>query len=130
MDDNDYLELIKLVTARLVQNGFPEIADENLYGTTDDDGRFRLAAPYQRLLQMLKAFERQLKITDAETYAKALGIINNRLRRGYVERVEVEPADGETIRRSYFLSELPNRQAVRSELNSLIARLHDTREGA
>lgn len=130
MEDNDYLELIKLVSERLAQNGLPELADENRYGKTDDEGRFRLATPPQRLLQMLEAFERELKISDAETYAKAIETINSRLRGGHVERVEVEPADGQTIRRAYFLSELPTRQAARAELRRLIVRLRTAQEGA
>ena len=77
MDDEDYLELAKLIGARLSDLGLDDIADFDSY--IDEEGEER-SPPSGRALvkQMLEAIDRYLVANAAETVTKSLSLIGNR----------------------------------------------------
>ena len=74
MDDEDYLELAKLIGARLENLGLGDIADFDNY--MDEEGEERSLPPGRILVKrMLEAFDRYLVSNAAETATGSLALI-------------------------------------------------------
>ena len=129
MDDDDYRALIDMLARELRAIGAGDIADERNYlRPAAEDGEARLHDPQQRLVEMLKAFERKLAIEDRETYDIALKRMNETLRgegpRGAIVELGL---DEDREARIADLAHAPELGQVRRETNRLIGQLLESR---
>ena len=77
MDDEEYLDLAKLIGARLERLGLDDIADFGNY--MDEEGEERSLPPGRILVKrMLEAFDRYLVANAAETVTESLSLIGDR----------------------------------------------------
>ena len=74
MDDEEYLELAKLIGARLANLGLEDLAD---FGNYMDEGGEERSLPPGRILvkRMLEAFDRYLVVNAGETVTESLALI-------------------------------------------------------
>lgn len=127
MDDEDFLALIELVERRLREVGAGELADPALYTVRHPETReLHVFEPRKRLIEMLAAFERHMKVRDAATYELALVRINERLRDSRLEAAIVLPAPGETREAPAALAEAPRLAEPRERVGRLIGGLLET----
>lgn len=123
MDDDDVAELIGVVEQQLEDAGLGEIADPALYADRDlETGELRPLPPMKRLIEMLRAFDRQLSVEDPRAYDLALKRINAGLEDGFVEAAVIVPLDD---RRAgpVSLADAPPVAQIRQSVEALIGRL-------
>lgn len=128
MDDEDFETLIALVERRLMEVGAGELADATLYMCRNSkSGEREVLPPHQRLIEMLGAFERHMKVRDITTYDAALKRINTHLREGFVEGAVVEFPSGVRPGAAIRLADAPSLAEPRKRLQGLTSRLRDLR---
>ena len=124
MEDDDYLALIEILAAELREIGAFDIADEENYRTLDSDlAEARLLDPQTRLIEMLRAFERRLKVEDRETFFLAMVRIQQFVRGSALESAVVLTTPSEVDRQEIELGSAPDLAEVRVGLNRLISEL-------
>ena len=124
MDDEDYLKLIAVVSEELRGVGLEDIADPKNYLDVDiEHGDVRLFPPHRRLISMLVAFSRAVKVRDRAMLDDALKRIRrsttNEGPRDALYLMPTEAGEG----RPASLSEAPYLGEVRARLENLIIQL-------
>lgn len=124
MDGDDFRALIAELEAQFRDIGASELADEDQYTSRDENtGEERMLEPRERLIAMLRAFDRFLGVRDGSTFQDAMRRIREHTRGEGPERVLFVPVADESVRRERDLSEIPNLSPVRRELRALIDQL-------
>jgi hypothetical protein len=124
VDDQDYLKLIAVVTEELRGVGLEDIADPKIYLEVDlERGDATLFPPHRRLISMLVAFNRAVKVRDRAMLDDALKRIGrNTMNEGPRDALYLTPTEtGEG--RPVSLSEAPYLGEVRARLENLIIQL-------
>ena len=77
MNREDYIELIDLIETGLRDAVISDLTDPSLYVERDSDsGELRLQYPRDHLVELLRALDRYLAVSDCGTYNRALQLIN------------------------------------------------------
>ncbi len=122
MNDEDYLALITLVQANFRNIGAPELGDQSHYlGEESETGEVRLLPARDRLIAMLRAFERFMAVRDAETYRRAMTRIAEWVEEPPVRAV-VLPLPGDEAA-TIDLQDAPELSEPRRRVHLLIERL-------
>lgn len=124
MDDEDYLKLIAVVTDELRRFGLEDIADSKNYLDVDiESGDATLFPPHRRLISMLVAFNRAVKVRDRATLDDALKrIARNTMNEGPRDALYLMPTET-GAGRPVSLSEAPYLGEIRFRLENLIIQL-------
>jgi hypothetical protein len=124
MDEDDFRALIAELEAQFTEIGAPELADEVSYTFRDENtGEERLLEPRERLIAMLRAFDRYLAVRDGATFRNALGRIRDYTRGGGPERVSFVPVADESAPHLRELSDTLDLSQLRRSLHALIEQL-------
>ena len=77
MNREDYIELVHLLETGLREAVISDLTDPSLYVERDSDtGELRHQHPRDHLVELLKALDRYLAVSDRGTYNRALELIN------------------------------------------------------
>ncbi len=129
MEEQAYLRLIELLGAELRSSGSADLANPDLYVRDDEEsGERRLLPPRKRLIEMLRAFERRVAVSDGANFYLALDRINERLVEGKVENAVIIPAGEQGEGEPLSMSEMPNFGDLAGDLDRLIGGLVQTRD--
>jgi hypothetical protein len=124
MDEDDFRALIAELEAEFREIGASELADEAHYTLRDENtGEERMLEPQQRLLAMLRAFDRFLAVRDASTFQEAMRRISEYTRGEGPERVLFVPVADEAVDAVRDFSDVPDLSQVRRSLSLLIEQL-------
>ena len=132
MNDDDFLELIRLVQNELIASGAPELANERHYiEDLGEDGDIALS-PLKMLIEMLQAFDRHMSLRDHLTYRTAMSSISETLagdgpEHAVVEGVRLLASDG--VAPTANLQDAPDLASIRKELGQLISQLLEVPRG-
>jgi hypothetical protein len=112
------------------RGGAGQLAEPDQYTRrVPETGELRVLEPQTRLVQMLGAFDRHMKVDDVRTYEVALNRINERLIKGGVKSVVVVPTDGDERTEPVLLHNAPSLAGARQRLIALLEKLaSDPRE--
>lgn len=120
MTEDDYRDLIDLVTRLMDEAHCGDLADPKHYVVTRDSETFMLA-PQKRLYEMLGAFDRHLALFDRAVFRRA----NERIREagvaGWQGQVILElPREEAGARQQFNLAELPDLGETRKLLRKIM----------
>lgn len=120
MTEDDYRDLIDLVSRLMGEARCGDLIDERLYTVTLDGEPFVLP-PQKRLYEMLQAFERRLALFDRAVLDKANARIRDALNGDWPGRVLVELAREDRRARPVFdLAEMPDLSRTRGLIQELL----------
>jgi hypothetical protein len=127
MEEEEIEGLVVLVTNQMREVGAAELADESNYLIRESEtSEVRVLEPRERLVDMLKAFDRFLAIQDRQTYVNAFRIMNRALSEERAPKgAFVLPTPGSREVAPVDLSNAPDLSELRARVRNLAARLSD-----
>lgn len=120
MEQSEYQELVELLGERLRSSGLANIASVGDVVFDQERDEYRAAPARERLIRMLRAFDRHLAARDPTTLESALQRINGVLEEGRVDDVLFDSLDDTTGVDSQSLRGRSFRRPLREELGELI----------
>ncbi len=124
MDEDDFRALIAELEAQFREIDAPELADEDQYTSRDENtGEERMLEPRERLIAMLRAFDRFLAVRDGSTFQDAIRRIREYTRGRAPERVLFVPVADETVDGARDFSDVPDLSPARRSLAPLVEQL-------
>lgn len=127
MDEDDFRALIPIVQANLRDIGAPDLADEVNYVIRDPEtGETRLLPASERLIEMLRAFERYMAVRDFATYDDAMERIRRSVEGREPEGVVVLPSPEDENNVQVDLSQAPRLTEFRVAVSELVDSLTES----
>lgn len=127
MDEEDFRALIADLQAQFLAVGAPELGEDDYYVVRDPNtGEERLLPPQQRLIAMLRAFDRYLAVRDAATYQDAMQRIRDHTSGEAPVQAAFVPLADETALYESSFADTPNLSEVRLLLTRLIGELGES----
>lgn len=128
MDRRDFLNIVKHIKEKLVENGLADIADDANYTKSEEEGEYRLPSPQIHAVLLLEAFNRHLKANSRETLETALEKIRKYSNGEFPESVRVERLSRDDFEdtlvldsdRSVDLTSAPKRDKLIASTKTLI----------
>lgn len=144
MTEDDFQKVIDRVQIKLIENGKSHLADPELYiDYNDEDDERRRISKFVLLLQMLKAFDRELALENRAIVEQSLSIMReatyDESAPGFVAFLPT-PFEGDDVEFSQLidtakerdefvdLRDAEDRSELRSQVQRLIGRLAESNE--
>ena len=118
MNQADYIELIDLLETGLRDAEGLDVDDPSLYAEREpESGELRRRHPRDHVVELLRALDRHLAVTDRGTYDRAIETINESIEGPRVVGASIILLDDS---RQVRLDALPDLSVARSRLEELI----------
>ena len=144
MTEDDFQKLIDWLQIKLIENGKSHLADPELYiDYNDEDDERRRISKFELILQILKAFDRELALENRALVEQSISIMREATYDGSAPKFAAflpTPFEGDDVEfkqridtakeRDEFidLRESDDRSELRNQIQRLIGRLAESKE--